>query len=72
MAVSQVGFSKSFGEWYLIIRLTCDYNLQSHLLIDNTNPFGPCLVSNNAIPDPQNLRLKCTLNGNTVQDGTTA
>jgi len=39
---------------------------------DNTNPFGPCLVSNNAIPDPQNLLLKCTLNGNIVQDGTTA
>jgi len=39
---------------------------------DNTNPFGPCLVSNNAIPDPQRLLLKCVLNGNTVQDGTTA
>jgi len=39
---------------------------------DNTNPLGPCLVSNNAIPDPQNLLLKCTLNGKTVQDGTTA
>jgi len=39
---------------------------------DNTNPFGPCIVSNNAIPDPQNIPLKCTLNGNTVQDGTTA
>jgi 2-keto-4-pentenoate hydratase/2-oxohepta-3-ene-1,7-dioic acid hydratase in catechol pathway len=39
---------------------------------DNTNPFGPCLVSNDAIPDPQKLFLTCVLNGNTVQDGTTA
>ncbi|KAF9450177.1 hypothetical protein P691DRAFT_811086 [Macrolepiota fuliginosa MF-IS2] len=39
---------------------------------DNTNPLGPCLVSNNLIPDPQNVRLKLTLNGNVVQDGTTA
>jgi len=39
---------------------------------DNTNPLGPCLVSNNAIPDPQNVQLKLTLNGNVVQDGTTA
>jgi len=39
---------------------------------DNTNPLGPCLVSNNAISDPQNVHLKCTLNGNVVQDGNTA
>jgi len=39
---------------------------------DNTNPLGPCLVSNRVIPDPQNVRLKATLNGQTVQDGTTA
>ncbi|KAJ3568769.1 hypothetical protein NP233_g5497 [Leucocoprinus birnbaumii] len=39
---------------------------------DNTNPLGPCLVSNNVIPDPQSVRLKLTLNGNVVQDGTTA
>ncbi|KAF9006712.1 hypothetical protein BDQ17DRAFT_1352250 [Cyathus striatus] len=39
---------------------------------DNTNPVGPCLVSSNVISDPQNVLLKCTLNGNVVQDGTTA
>ncbi|KAF8165724.1 hypothetical protein B0H34DRAFT_690277 [Crassisporium funariophilum] len=39
---------------------------------DNTNPFGPCLVSNSAIPDPQKVFLKCTVNGHIVQDGTTA
>lgn len=39
---------------------------------DNTNPLGPCLVSNNLIPDPQSVELKLTLNGNIVQDGTTA
>ncbi|PPQ63135.1 hypothetical protein CVT24_005775 [Panaeolus cyanescens] len=39
---------------------------------DNTNPLGPCLVSNNAIPNPQEILLKCTVNGQVVQDGTTA
>jgi len=39
---------------------------------DNTNPLGPCLVSNKVITDPQNVRLKSTVNGNVVQDGTTA
>ncbi|KAL1761192.1 hypothetical protein FB107DRAFT_255479 [Schizophyllum commune] len=38
---------------------------------DNTNPFGPCLVSAKAISDPQNVPLKTVLNGETVQDGTT-
>jgi 2-keto-4-pentenoate hydratase/2-oxohepta-3-ene-1,7-dioic acid hydratase in catechol pathway len=39
---------------------------------DNTNPLGPCLVSNKVITDPQNVLLKSTVNGNVVQDGTTA
>ncbi|TFK43855.1 hypothetical protein BDQ12DRAFT_643575 [Crucibulum laeve] len=39
---------------------------------DNTNPLGPVLVSNNAIPDPQQILLKCTLNEEQVQNGTTA
>ncbi|KIJ69892.1 hypothetical protein HYDPIDRAFT_178302 [Hydnomerulius pinastri MD-312] len=38
---------------------------------DNTTPLGPCLVSNVAIPDPQVIPLTCTLNGKTLQDGTT-
>lgn len=40
--------------------------------LDNTNPLGPCLVSNNVISDPQKILLKCTVNGNVLQDGTTA
>ncbi|KAF8138776.1 hypothetical protein EV363DRAFT_545326 [Boletus edulis] len=38
---------------------------------DNTTPFGPCIVSNNAIPDPQLIPLTCTLNGKTLQNGNT-
>ncbi|KAG6897619.1 hypothetical protein C0992_013059 [Termitomyces sp. T32_za158] len=39
---------------------------------DNTNPFGPCLVSSRLIPDPQRLELKTTVNGNLLQNGNTA
>ncbi|PPR05213.1 hypothetical protein CVT26_012289 [Gymnopilus dilepis] len=39
---------------------------------DNTNPLGPCLVSNQLIPDPQTIPLKATLNDQVVQNGTTA
>ncbi|KAH9482296.1 Fumarylacetoacetate hydrolase domain-containing protein 2 [Psilocybe cubensis] len=39
---------------------------------DNTNPLGPCLVSSKIITDPQNVLLKCTVNGQVLQDGTTA
>ncbi|KAJ7098588.1 fumarylacetoacetate hydrolase [Mycena belliarum] len=39
---------------------------------DNTNPLGPCLVAAAAIPDPQALPLRCTLNGTVVQDGHTS
>ncbi|KIK98210.1 hypothetical protein PAXRUDRAFT_824121 [Paxillus rubicundulus Ve08.2h10] len=38
---------------------------------DNTTPLGPCLVSNNAIPEPQIIPLTCTLNGKTLQNGNT-
>ncbi|KAH7887444.1 hypothetical protein F5I97DRAFT_1806645 [Phlebopus sp. FC_14] len=38
---------------------------------DNTTPIGPCLVSNNAIPDPQVVPLTCTLNGQIFQNGNT-
>lgn len=40
--------------------------------LDNSTPLGPCLVSAAAFPDPQTVGLKCILNGQTVQDGTTA
>ncbi|KAJ7591481.1 fumarylacetoacetate hydrolase [Mycena floridula] len=36
---------------------------------DNTNPFGPCVVSAASIPDPQKIPLSCTLNGEVMQDG---
>ncbi|KAH0588066.1 hypothetical protein H2248_006791 [Termitomyces sp. 'cryptogamus'] len=39
---------------------------------DNTNPFGPCLVSSRLIPDPQRVSLKATVNGSLLQDGNTA
>ncbi|PSR81035.1 hypothetical protein PHLCEN_2v6566 [Hermanssonia centrifuga] len=39
---------------------------------DNCTPIGPCLVAATAIPDPQKLPLKCTVNGKVQQDGNTA
>ncbi|KIK53291.1 hypothetical protein GYMLUDRAFT_207500 [Collybiopsis luxurians FD-317 M1] len=39
---------------------------------DNTNPLGPCLVSASVIPDPQKVALKCVVNGQVMQDGSTA
>ncbi|KAH9035290.1 hypothetical protein EDB84DRAFT_1485760 [Lactarius hengduanensis] len=39
---------------------------------DNTAPIGPCLVAASAIPDPQTLSLKAVVNGQVLQDGTTA
>jgi len=39
---------------------------------DNTTPIGPCLVAASAIPDPQTLPLKTVVNGQVLQDGTTA
>ncbi|KAH9045368.1 fumarylacetoacetate hydrolase [Lactarius pseudohatsudake] len=39
---------------------------------DNTTPIGPCLVAASAIPDPQTLSLKAVVNGQVLQDGTTA
>lgn len=39
---------------------------------DSFCPCGPCIVSADAIPDPQNLAMKLTLNGQTRQDASTA
>ncbi|KAI0757987.1 fumarylacetoacetate hydrolase [Fomes fomentarius] len=39
---------------------------------DNTTPIGPVLVAAHAFPDPQKVPLKTTVNGNLLQDGTTA
>jgi 2-keto-4-pentenoate hydratase/2-oxohepta-3-ene-1,7-dioic acid hydratase in catechol pathway len=38
---------------------------------DTFSPLGPCLVTTDEIPDPQQLRISTTLNGQIVQDWTT-
>ncbi|MEQ8791554.1 MAG: fumarylacetoacetate hydrolase family protein [Pirellulaceae bacterium] len=38
---------------------------------DSFCPCGPCIASADAIPDPQVLPMKLTLNGNTMQDAST-
>lgn len=40
--------------------------------LDSFCPMGPCVTSTNAIPDPQSLRMKLELNGQTRQDANTA
>ncbi len=39
--------------------------------LDTFGPFGPCIVTKDEIPDPQNLSIKTTLNGELMQDGNT-
>lgn len=39
---------------------------------DTFTPLGPCLVTADDIPDPNALQIKTVLNGETVQDWTTA
>lgn len=39
---------------------------------DGFAPFGPYLVTADEVPDPQALRLWCTVNGEPRQDGSTA
>jgi 2-keto-4-pentenoate hydratase/2-oxohepta-3-ene-1,7-dioic acid hydratase in catechol pathway len=40
--------------------------------LDSFCPVGPALVPAELIPDPQALRIRALLNGNTMQDSTTA
>jgi 2,4-diketo-3-deoxy-L-fuconate hydrolase len=40
--------------------------------IDTFCPIGPYIATRDEIPDPQNLSVRCTLNGEVVQDGTTS
>ncbi len=35
-------------------------------------PMGPVIVTRDEIPNPQNLKLKCSVNGTVLQDSTTA
>ena len=40
--------------------------------LDSFCPVGPVLVPASEVPDPQRLRVRCILNGEVVQDATTA
>lgn len=40
--------------------------------IDTFCPLGPYLVTRDEVPDPQNLSVRCVLNGEVVQDGHTS
>jgi 2-keto-4-pentenoate hydratase/2-oxohepta-3-ene-1,7-dioic acid hydratase in catechol pathway len=40
--------------------------------IDAFLPMGPWLVTSDEIPDPQALRIRCAVNGETLQDSSTA
>jgi 2-keto-4-pentenoate hydratase/2-oxohepta-3-ene-1,7-dioic acid hydratase in catechol pathway len=40
--------------------------------LDTFCPIGPAIVTTDEIPDPQRLRLSCTVGGDRLQDATTA
>jgi 2-keto-4-pentenoate hydratase/2-oxohepta-3-ene-1,7-dioic acid hydratase in catechol pathway len=40
--------------------------------VDLTCPIGPWIITRDEIPDPQTLRLTCSVNGVTLQDSSTA
>ena len=40
--------------------------------IDTFAPIGPYIATRDEVPDPQNLYIRCILNGEVVQDGTTS
>jgi 2,4-didehydro-3-deoxy-L-rhamnonate hydrolase len=40
--------------------------------IDTFLPTGPYIVTKDEVPDPQNLRVRCILNGEVMQDGNTS
>jgi len=39
---------------------------------DTFAPTGPCIVTRDEVPDPHNLRISLTLNGETMQDSSTS
>lgn len=39
--------------------------------LDTFGPVGPCIATAKDLPDPQDLRIQCRLNGVTVQDSNT-
>ncbi len=40
--------------------------------IDTFAPIGPYIATRDEVPDPQNLSIRCILNGEVMQDGTTS
>ncbi|MGH3090510.1 MAG: fumarylacetoacetate hydrolase family protein [Rubrobacteraceae bacterium] len=40
--------------------------------IDTFCPTGPYIATTDEVPDPQNLRVRCVLNGEVMQDGNTS
>ncbi len=40
--------------------------------IDTFAPIGPYIATRDEVPDPQNLSIRCVLNEETMQDGTTS
>jgi 2-keto-4-pentenoate hydratase/2-oxohepta-3-ene-1,7-dioic acid hydratase in catechol pathway len=40
--------------------------------LDTFCPLGPWIVTRDEIPDPQNLKIRCLVNGQPLQDSTTA
>jgi len=40
--------------------------------VDTFGPMGPYLATADEVPDPQALSVRCTLNGEVVQDGHTS
>src|SRR6185503_1156366 len=39
---------------------------------DTFCPLGPCIVTRDELPEPENVRLRSLVNGKVMQDGTTA
>ena len=63
--------------------IACDYAIREYLEnyyrpnlrvknLDATTPLGPWIVDAEDIANPQSLRLRTTVNGTTVQEGSTA
>jgi acylpyruvate hydrolase len=54
-----------------------DYQMRSSQwtlgkVFDTHGPCGPFLVTRDEVPDPQNLRIRCSIGGETLQDSSTA
>lgn len=59
----QVRFKPDGSTWY---------ELGRGKVFDTSAPFGPCIATTEAIPDPQALRIRTRINGELRQSGATA